>query len=353
MATKLKAGISIWRSGERLFIGNPFKHYLLPEKIGEKLFIQVLNRLISNSLETEDQPIIEALTRLNLIDKQITEISYRYRADRFSLSSIDGTRNLALQQFLERFEIESDSAAHQVGDIDGGRLKLIARRNFAIEIATAPNSSNRIALNLFAALKAAGFESTSLQLPGESVIGDLSGTQMQKCELGLNRSDLIKRIDRDASLYPEPIDPPSRFTFAISIGTPSPDIQHRWLNNGISHLLLNFAQDSVRVGPIVIARKTPCANCLSLSEIETGAVPENGNYIFRSPHRETGSALANLAATIAALEVMRFADSGTSELIGKSALYKGTEFIAPHITNWQFQPRCGCRNLPSTRATPA
>jgi hypothetical protein len=331
MATKLKAGISIWRSGERLFIGNPFKHYLLPEKIGEKLFIQVLNRLISNSLETEDQPIIEALTRLNLIDKQITEISYRYRADRFSLSSIDGTRNLALQQFLERFEIESDSAAHQVGDIDGGRSKL----------------------NLFAALKAAGFESTSLQLPGESVIGDLSGTQMQKCELGLNRSDLIKRIDRDASLYPEPIDPPSRFTFAISIGTPSPDIQHRWLNNGISHLLLNFAQDSVRVGPIVIAGKTPCANCLSLSEIETGAIPENGNYIFRSPHRETGSALANLAATIAALEVMRFADSGTSELIGKSALYKGTEFIAPHITNWQFQPRCGCRNLPSTRATPA
>lgn len=353
MAPKLKAGISIWRSGERLYIGDQFKHFLLPEKIGEIPFIQMLHRLTSNSLESNDQPFLEALARLDLLDKKLTEISYRYRADRFSLSAIDGTRNLALQQFLERFDIESDSAAHQSGDIDGGRSKLIARRNFSIEIATSPNSSNRIAINLFAALKAAGFESTSLQLSGESGIGDLNGTQMQKCELGLNRSDLVKRIDRDASLYPEPIDPPNGFMFAISIGAPAPDNQHRWLKNGINHLLINYTADAVRVGPIVIAGKTPCANCLAISEIEIGAIPDNGNYIFKGSRREVGSALANLAAAIAALEVMRFADSGSSSLVGKSASYKGHEFIAPQITNWQFQPRCGCRNLPSTRITSA
>jgi len=62
---------------------------------------------------------------------------------------------------------------------------------------------------------------------------------MQKCELEVNRSDVVKRIDRDASLYPEPIDPPDEFLFAITIGAPSPDIQHRWLNNGINHPLIN------------------------------------------------------------------------------------------------------------------
>lgn len=353
MAPRLKAGISIWRCGERLYIGDQFRYFLLPEKIGEIPCIQSLHRLTNNSLENIDQPLLEALARLDLMDQKVTEISYRYRADRFSLSSMDGTRNLALQQFLERFEIESDSASHQLGDIDGGRSKLIARRNFSIEIATSPNSSNRIALNLFAALKAAGFERTSLQLSGESAIGDLNGTQMQKCELGVNRSDLVKRIDRDASLYPEPSDPPDEFLFAIAIGAPSADIQHRWLTNGINHLLVNYVRDSVRVGPIVIAGKTPCANCLAISEIATGANPENGNYIYKGSSREVGAALATLAASIATLEVMRFADSATSSLIGKSADYRSSQLIAPHITNWQLQPRCGCRNLPSTRATSA
>lgn len=353
MAPKLKAGISIWRSGNQLYIGDQLTYLQLPEKIGDIPFQEMLERLINNALEKKDKPLLEGLAKLNLLDQKVTEISYRYRADRFSLSSIDGTRNLALQQFLERFEVESDCASRQEGDIDGGRSKLVARRNFSIEIIVSPNSSNRIAINLFAALKASGFELTSLHLPGESSISDLSGTQMQKCELGINRSDLIRRVERDASLYPEPIEPTNKYLFAISIGAPSPEAQERWLREGVSHLLINYTSDSVRIGPIVIAGKTPCANCLAISEVETGAIPVNKDYIFKSSQRELGSALSNLAAAISTIEVMRFADTGSSSLIGSSATYKGSDLIAPHITNWQIQPRCGCRSLPSTRATSA
>jgi hypothetical protein len=351
ISPRLKSGISYWRSGAALYIGDRFNCYLLPESIGERNFLETLSRLEANTLEKIDQPLIAALSRLNLIDRKITEIPYQYRADNFALSSIDGTRSLALQQFLERFEIEAESVSHRPGNVDGGRTQIISRKTYPISIHAIGTSNYRIAVNLFANLKASGFESCQMQLSGEVEIGELMGTQLLKTDLSSNRAEVLKRIDRDASLYPEAIPEIPQVKFAVSIGTPNPELQQTWLQNNISYLIINATSNSVRVGPVVKPGVTACANCLSLTEIASGHLPESGKYFRPAPVREPSAALSLLGTALASLAVAQIIDTGTSELLGKSLRFTSGSLVAPEVTNWELQPACGCIHIASTRAT--
>ena len=350
---ELKASLSCWRSGNLTYIGDRLTRYLIPDNFGEVGSLQTLNRLFSKTLERCDQPLVTALSRLNLIDRKVTEIPYKYRADKFAITSIDGARSLALQHFLTRFEIEANSLSRSHGDIDGGRRKLLDRKNFQIGIFPSVASSNRIAVNLFANLKSSGFEQVHLYLNGEVEVSDLTGTQIQKSDLGAPMSEVIERISRDASLYPEPENRVSPIKFAVSIGLPSPEHQERWLHEGINYLIIEATPDVLRLGPVVKPGFTPCANCIEQSEITNGAPSRNANFLHEGKSFEPGATFALLAASLATLEISNYLDSGESELISKSATYSKSSLYAPQITNWQFQPGCGCVKITSTRANSA
>ena len=350
---ELKASLSCWRSGNLTYIGDRLSRYLIPDNFGDVNSLQTLNRLFNKTLERIDQPLISALSRLNLIDRKVTAISYKYRADKFAITSIDGARSLALQHFLTRFEIEANSLSRSHGDLDGGRSKLLNRKNFRIEIFSSPASSNRIAVNLFANLKASGFEQAHLYLNGEVEVSDLTGTQIQKSDLGATRSEVIERISRDTSLYPEPENRESPIKFAVSIGIPSPEHQERWLLEGINYLIIEATPDVIRLGPVVRPGLTPCANCIEQSEITNGAPSRNANFLHEGKSFAPGASFALLAASLATLEISNFLDFGESDLIAKSATYSKSSLYAPQITSWQIQPGCGCVKITSTRADTA
>ena len=128
----------------------------------------------------------------------------------------------------------------------------------------------------------------------------------------------------------------------------------RWLSADVPHLLLEFGDRSVRVGPVVQPGSGPCAHCLELARTDRDAAwPALAAQLAgrRAPSADPlGVATAAAVATRMLGDVVSTAAAGRSEW-ARAALriprpggpVAGGSFLTRE--SFSAHPRCGCRSL--------
>ncbi len=155
-------------------------------------------------------------------------------------------------------------------------------------------------------------------------------------------------MKEEVSLYPEVLGSGGKPDLIISIGSPAPEIMQNWLRLKIPQLFLDYENSSeLRIGPYVEPGKGACYNCLAIGESERGLPALDklaGQSALNGRRRssELAAALANYGASLAALEVIKIADTESSNLHQKTMLISMLQFLEPQVTSWERSPRCGC-----------
>ena len=348
---RLKSGVKFWRSdlNRQLFIGTRFKNYLLPDFFGDFAIEPALALLKTGKLEPERHAVlIAALKGLNLIDSQSTELNYQYRDNRSDDIGSLSMRSVAEESFLARFEIEARGVSGAEGVTDGGVARVLARRDFFIEI----HGTGRILFPLLSNLIASGFDNCVIATRFEIKLLDLCGGFLRRSDSGFDATRKLIALKEEVSLYPEFLGYGGKPDLIISIGSPAPEVMQSWLTLKIPQLFIDYENSGeLRIGPYVIPGNGACYNCLSIGEIERGLPSFNsllGNIESEKKSHSLASefeltaSLASLGASLVALETIKIADSENSNLHQRTMLISSLNYLEPQITSWERSPRCGC-----------
>ena len=238
-------------------------------------------------------------------------------------------------------QLEADSITFRNGVVDGGLSAISRRAKFKILIF----NTNRIAIHIAGALKAAGFEELiiidrsprnhrSRYVQGE----DLNGGYFRKSEILHLKEPLIDELcSPGLSGERRKIDLPD---LIIAAGSPNFDAQQRWMSEATPHFIVEYENSAeVRIGPLVIPGKTPCLECIEVSEVESG-----NNLPAREQFKEyeLSSGLALQTAGLVTLAVCEFADTGSSQFLERTMALSGHDFLRPTMRTWLMHPSCGC-----------
>jgi hypothetical protein len=248
-----------------------------------------------------------------------------------------------------RFHSPNPHRSSHIGDDKDGGVSLIsARRNCEVTIF----GDSRIAILLYGILLSSGISQTTLITNRESSTiadQDLCAGYLRARDVGLCLKTRVDELKRELSLFPitpSPISGAEIVTkkIRVAVGAPPADELQQWMSDGIPHFLLEDPDcASINIGPLVLPGRTPCWRCISLAK-------EDQNFLWREIQRqrmesqptEVPVAVAHHVAGLAGLELLRFIDSGQSQLIG--AMMR-VDYHAPgdsETTLFTRHPACGC-----------
>lgn len=362
METKpaLKAGVRFWRSrfSNQLHIGTRHRNIPLPDQFHD-VPVEGLLKLIDGKqsvttiakqtgLSTESiSNFTTQLSSAGFVDlkKRISAIDAKSKSHNTQERIAEVIGSEAIREV--QLEIESDAITINP-DIQDGGAEIVARRSqFEILIF----GTNRIAVTLLGALRAAGFERTSIidraprNHPARMIqASDLMGGFFRNSEILQNKAHVLQSCSAtnanasNVELIEAKVRNPN---LIISVGAPAFDAQQRWLSEGTPHLLITFeTSGELRLGPLVVPGQSPCLTCIELSEIDAGLEPRLRPYLVEV---EVSVGLALLTAGAAVLEVSKLAANSSTPIVAKSFEITSEQFINPEVRSWQFHPLCGCR----------
>ena len=346
---RFKVGITFWRSSlnRQLYVGTRAVNYMLPDRLGNMEVEAELKKLVredSSSTKTRIENgslLVGILDSLNLIDLYESEISYQYNANQVKNLQNSDRKSLAIANYIERVEIESAGLSHLPGIKDGGVSALLNRRDYGVEI----HGAGRMAISIFGALIASGFNGTTLRVDGKLEVSnrDFIGGFLQSEDLGSTLTNALVKLRQGSSIFPSNYRGARPTSLVISIGRPNPERLKEWLDERIPQIYIDFEHPGeVRIGPFVRPGVGPCYNCLDLTEGEVGSPVLGASVHTAGAKFELATALALTGAGAITTEVARFAATGNSELHKKTIRISLADFYAPQVTTWERHPRCGC-----------
>ncbi|MFM8205132.1 MAG: hypothetical protein ACKN8W_02125 [Actinomycetales bacterium] len=354
MTYRLKSGITSWRTScGQLRVGSRFRNFLLPDQIAgteiESLLVD-LRFGIEPTIDTAKYgPALSILADLALIDKGITPIPHLQQGKSKSANDLIDT---ARENFQHRFEIESSGSARREHVLDGGTEKLLARQELKISIiGEGRYLFSRIAVALFTNLLASGFSqsefksSTAISSDAKVEIGDLIGGFFSLGDIGLSKTELLRKSSAEISLFPLKAMPERELI--ISIGPPHPHTQQDSFDRKIPIFVIDFLSGELRIGPFIVPGKTPCFSCILLGEKESGSLTKIESAYFPNDFTELCASLAITGAGFASLAIAEFSDTGSSSLAGRTINFSTENFLSPQSRNWQRHPGCSCNWLPA------
>jgi hypothetical protein len=359
MKPRLKTGTLVLPEAAGTFVGRVDSgiEVFLP---AAQLILAAMDGRTSCQEISQDLPVsLEELANLlleldgaQLLDTEHTKITVhtRYHSPNPQRSSHvgDDSNDGAYQQLQMRIAPELSFTTWLSNVKDGGVSLMGARRNCEITIF----GHSRIAILLYGILLSSGITHTSVQANREpSTISDidLCAGYLRASDVGLSLKIRAEELKRELSLFPalpsqslEGAEITKRI--GVAIGTPPPVQLQQWMSDGIPHLLIeNPDCSSINVGPLVLPGSTPCWRCISLAK-------EDQNKIWREIERQWMSAapaevpvaVAHHVAGLAALELLRFVDSGESQLIGQGLRVDYHSPCAIETKLFPRHPACGC-----------
>jgi bacteriocin biosynthesis cyclodehydratase domain-containing protein len=176
--------------------------------------------------------------------------------------------------------------------------------------------------------------------PAGAVIGDAGSTRAQAAHAAIHR---VSEITRTTALTPA-----QRYDVVVLASGDAPEMAaiNELVRSGVPHLRVTVREATAVVGPFVLPGSTSCLRCLELHRSDRDAAwPVIAAQLAAASSR-TGIeacdiALATLAASIAALQVLAFVDGGDP------ATRNGTLEIAlpdwrVRRRSWRAHPLCGC-----------
>ena len=296
--------------------------------------------------------ISEQLLKSGLIDLIQPRLILNHRFEEKDIGAqFDGSVAAITERLLPELEI----ATWRVGALDSGISIMQRRTEFPILIF----GKSRIAINLGAALMASGFQSIyySDHEPKNGSASkftaiDLSGNYLRNNEIGVEKSVAIKEMETHCALFPK-----SRsatlskgrnrvFTpkLIISIGFPKADYLQRWMSESVPFLIIDeLSSGKFSIGPMVRSGKTPCLRCIELSlkdrDLQSYELLQSRKLL---PQREVPAAVATFIAGLVAIDVVQFADCGTSDFLGTITQFQVDQISQPTRSRWGFHNECGC-----------
>ena len=352
----LKTGVTVYPPSQshELRIGTRFRFCTLPNywsDLSTRHLIELLNgqrtlpaiALVAGIPQAAVQSLVDELAAHDLVDLHRTPITYlrRYNPELGRIEDVNDldelTDDYAAESFMRRMDIECNAVTHNVGDRDGGRTAVLERRNFPILIFGA----GKIVNSLIGVLSASGFSEVSsvnrVSSKDSSLKiseGDVAGGFVGKKDVGQSRKKVIEEIRDRSALFSSPKPLINKPKLIISIGNPSPDSLQRWMMENTPHLLVDIPTPSeVRIGPLVIPGKSPCARCVQLAE---------GIAMPISQKCEVSAAFSLSIASAIALDVISLADRNSSIYLSTSYIHSLRHYHQPEIQHWSQHHACGC-----------
>ncbi len=306
---------------------------------------------ISKITPEQIKKLLQELQRHDLVDLFRTPISYveRYNPEVGEIEPMIDTENFqsqfltedyAIQNFLNRMEVECNAATFNSGDVDAGRSSVISRRRFSILIF----GKGKIANNLVGILSASGFSQIRVinRLPVRNPYlkmteHDLSGGFVNRNHIGQSRRQVLEELRAQNCLYPDQSNSGKNPDLIISVGKPAPDAIQRWASENTRYLMVDVATSGeVRVGPFVIPGKTPCYRCTELSSNQSREESVSNKDL------DVGVTMSYAIAASIAADVSQIAAQNKSVFLATSITYSMRNFHTPEIRQWMQHPSCGC-----------
>jgi hypothetical protein len=376
---RLKTGITILPLSSRTFVGNAQRgleifspvRAALPSIDGVKSCLEIGNAL--NIPIEEIEELITELDQAHLLDTSVGKLSVH---SRFHSSSthrashvVDDSHDGAYLQMQSKIASELSFTTWHEGVRDGGVDAISERRNVSVAI----HGDSRIATLLFGILLASGLSQTSLYASEKRIIGeeDTCAGFLRPSDIGAPLIGRTQELSRELSLFPPHLPSPpimakvrsrhggkkrqesdqnegelstSLRSMAIAIGDAPADLIQGWLSKGVPHLLVSAPDGaSLIIGPLVIPGKTPCARCIALTREEQSEIWSGVDWQRNiSPSAEVPVSVAHHVAGLIALELLRFVDTGNSEVIGARVRFNYHAPLQGGRTLYARHPACGC-----------
>ncbi len=331
---------------------------------------------IGNSMDiplNQIEELVSELDEAHLLDTSVGKIRVheRFHSSNTNRASHDGDdrHDGAFQQMQAKIASELSFTTWLEGVRDGGVSAISERRYVNVSI----YGESRVATLLFGILLASGLSQTSLHVSDKRIIGeaDTCAGFLRPSDIGASLNSRTRELAGELSLFPlmHPAPPvkaipksgakareakmneSTRIQFAdtspsiaIAIGEPPADLIQEWMSRGIPHLLVDTPDAaSLMIGPLVIPGHTPCAQCIALAREEQGEIWTGVDWQRNiSPRCEVPVSVAHHVAGLIALELLRFVDSGKSEIIGSRIRLNYHAPLQSGRTVYARHPACGC-----------
>lgn len=264
--------------------------------------------------------------------------------------SLDG----AYSQLQKRLAPELSQVTWIDGIEDGGVELLSSRQNFGVEIF----GNSRTAILMCSILLASGVTNTRIALTStqrHSVINDadLGSGSFRTSDLGVSFKSRVEELSREWSLFPVSTNRGGSSTaeleliplrnLRIVVGDHGSELISHFIRDGQDHLFLGKLAGAVATcGPFVRPGLTPCAQCLSLGTEERFGRFHTQLTAAQGTSEELPIAIAHQLAAMAAHAVLRFIDTGESELMGTQMHLNYLQPLTPTSHRFSRHPRCTC-----------
>lgn len=321
----------------------------------------------------EIEELIIQLDEAHFLDTSVGKIRVheRFHSRNTNRASHDGdnSHDGAFQQMQVKIASELSFTTWLDGVRDGGVSAISERRNMKVSI----YGDSRVATLLFGILLASGLSQTSLHVSDQRIVGeeDTCAGFLRPSDIGASLNARTRELAGDLSLFPlsHPA-PPAKIVpksgakareakinasaattsadtsslIAIAIGDLPADLIQGWMSKGVPHLLVDAPDAaSLMIGPLVIPGQTPCARCIALAREEQSEIWSAVDWQRNiSPRHEVPVSVAHHVAGLIALELLRFVDSGESEIIGSRIRFNYHAPLQGGRTVYARHPACGC-----------
>ena len=300
------------------------------------------------------EDVISKLLSAQLIDVKNSKIKLHNRfqspiAERASHTQ-DQSKDAFFRQLQNRMAPELSQTTWIENIVDGGVEILSARQSFGIEI----HGNNRVATLIFAGLLASGVSNTKFSLTSRSEnqsIGDTDlGTGVLRInDFGLGYKSRIEELAREWSLFPtapkigtnKQESAMQEKNLRVIVGNFQPELVHQMMRDKLDHFFVGeLIGGAAQCGPLVIPRQTPCYQCLALIRSEQLGVEE---LISLAPQNdEPPVSIAYQLAGLAIASILRFIDTGQSNLIATHVRFNYSADQGPQSIRFTRHPRCPC-----------
>ena len=316
---------------------------------------------ISYNLSAPIQVIDEVLTQLknaNFIDtirnKIVLHNRFQSAIAARAAHTADQSQDAAFSQLQKRLVPELSQATWLEGIKDGGVELLSSRQNYNIEIF----GSTRTATLICSILLASGVTNTRISLTSTQkhptiTDSDLGTGALRTSDIGLNFRGRVEELSREWSLFPvsankcEMYEANSESTprknLRIVVGEYEPELIEHFTRDQQDHLFVGkLAGGIATCGPLVKPGSTPCAQCLSLGAGERYGLFHSQLTAAHGTSDELPIAVAHQLAAITAHTVLRYIDTGKSDLAGAQIQLKYLEPLIPTLHHFPRHPQCAC-----------
>jgi bacteriocin biosynthesis cyclodehydratase domain-containing protein len=334
----------LWRDSTTLQLGVHHERAVVVAGIGEPV-----GRLLAAFDGAHDRAALRARARALGLDASIVDrlVSMLTEAAVLDDAATDA-RPLAALPRVERDRLAPDLASMSLvsGQLDGG-LSTVARRQRAT---VGVVGAGRVGGAVATLLSAAGIGHLVVDDaatcrpadcgPAGAAISDTGSTRAQATHAAIHRASQITRTTALA--------PTQRYDVVVlaSSGAPETAALNELVRSGVPHLRVLVREATAVVGPFVLPGSTSCLRCLDLHRSDRDAAWPVIAAQLAAANSRTGAeacdvALATLAASITALQVLAFVDGGDP------ATRNGTLEIAlpdwrVRRRSWRAHPSCGC-----------